>query len=75
MKNRPTADDLRLAAEWCESYEDAPDEDTQARMQLVAEWLREQAAGRVKAAFVRKAASEGVPRARALSFFRERWQA
>ncbi len=72
MKERVTADDLLLAAEWVEAYD--PSAEDAPTLKNVAEWMREQAGQKMKAEFVRKAMKEtGCSRARALAYFKERF--
>ena len=63
---RVTADDLRLAAEWCDSYES--DDEDQERVHRVAKWLREWADSKEFSALVRKIQREtGCFRQRAIA--------
>lgn len=39
MMRTPSPDQMRRAADWLRSYEDAPDEDTSNELEVVAAWL------------------------------------
>jgi hypothetical protein len=53
-----TPDDLRIAAEWLEAYENAPEDETSKTMFAVAVMLRATADRIEKASIVRKYASK-----------------
>ena len=51
---RVSSEDLDFAAEWLSFYEDERDGADNARMQAVAEWLRQEATRRREASVVRR---------------------
>lgn len=69
---RVSVDDLLLAAEWCESYETAPEDEANKEALLrVARWLEAEAAKRQEDAVVRAAAQRyGVTPAKARAALR-----
>ena len=57
--SRVSVNDLLVAADWCEYYEGAPDEeDTREAVHRVGRWLRAEAAKRDEDAFVRAAVQQ-----------------
>jgi hypothetical protein len=64
MAERVTEDDLRLAAEWCDNYEEGADgADEMIRLRRVANWLRKMADDRQRESQVRAGMKQtGAPR-------------
>jgi len=71
MPGLPTPEQMRAAAMWLRSYEDAPDEDTSVGLASVADYLDARADQREEQAAIREVASRaGVSLARARVAFR-----
>lgn len=61
--SRVTIDDLLLGADWCEGYEAQDDDPNGERLQVLADWLREEAKRRETAKVARQLARESGRRA------------